>query len=85
MGIPLFLVILGARSVALHGLVRQADEGTEAHLFQLLMPVQALAIAWFAAAWLPRAPRRAGALLAVQALLTVALLGLVWWIDHAGA
>ncbi len=51
------------------------DEGAVAHLWQLLMALQAPVIAIFAIRWLPRAPRRAIYVLAQQAgaaLLSVA-------------
>ena len=35
------------------GLAHQTDEGTAAHLFQILMPVQVPIIGFFAAKWLP--------------------------------
>ena len=82
LAIPLFLVLLGLRHVLLYGLVSEADEGTEAHLFQLLMPVQLALIAYFAFSWLPRAPRQAVAILVVQLAATVALLAAVYWADH---
>ena len=80
--IPLFIFGLALRYVAMHGFVSQADEGIEAHLFQLLMPVQLLVIAYFAFTWLPRAPRAATAVLALQMALTIALFAAVFWADH---
>ena len=53
--------------VALYGVVREADEGTAAHLFQILMAAQVPIIAWFAIKWLPRKPRPALQVLAAQA------------------
>ena len=82
--IPLFLLALAFRYVAIHGLVREADEGTEAHLFQLLMPVQFLAMAYFGVTWLPRAPRAALPVLAAQLLATAAVFATVYWIEHSG-
>ena len=43
-------------SRALYGAVREADEGTRAPIFQLLMATQMPIIAFFAIKWLPRAP-----------------------------
>ena len=80
--IPVFILGLALRYVGMHGLVAQADEGVEAHLFQLLMPVQFVVIAYFAFAWLPRAPRAAMAVLALQMALTIALFAAVYWADH---
>ncbi len=58
--------------IVLHGTQPQADEGTAAHLWQLLMALQLPVILFFAARWLPRAPRAAVAILAVQFLAGVA-------------
>jgi hypothetical protein len=52
--------------VAVAGPGREADEGTAAHLWQLLMALQVPIIAAFAVTWLPRAPRWALLVLAVQ-------------------
>ncbi|MDP9245213.1 MAG: hypothetical protein M3O64_01040 [Chloroflexota bacterium] len=82
LGIPLFLVLLGLRHVAIYGFIGEVDEGTEAHLFQVLLPVQLIVIAYFAFTWLPRAPRQAVAILALQIAATIALLGAVYWADH---
>ena len=81
--IPLFLLALALRYAVINGPVRETDEGTEAHLFQLLMPVQLLVMGVFAAIWLPRAPRAALVVLAVQVILVIALLAAVYSIDHA--
>jgi hypothetical protein len=61
-------VVLG--HIALFGVARQADEGTAAHLWQLLMAGQIPIIAYFAIKWLARTPR--------AALLVLALQGLAW-------
>jgi hypothetical protein len=42
--------------IAIYGGARQADEGTAAHLWQLLMAGQIPVIAFFAIKWLPREP-----------------------------
>jgi hypothetical protein len=54
------------------GTARQADEGTAAHLWQLLMAGQLPVIALFAITWLPRDPRRALLVLALQFVAAVA-------------
>ena len=82
--IPVFLLLLGLRYVAIHGLLRQADEGTEAHLFQLLMPVQLAVMAYFALTWLPRSPRGTLPVLALQAIAAAAVFAAVYWIEHTG-
>ena len=54
--------------VAIHGTAAEPDEGTAAHLWQLLMAGQLPVIAFFAAAWLPRQPAKAAGVLALQVL-----------------
>jgi len=41
---------------AIFGIVEETDEGTAAHIFQLLMVVQIPIVAFFAIKWLPFAP-----------------------------
>lgn len=45
---------------------READEGATAHLFQILMAGQVPVVAYFAIRWLPRDPRHALQVLAMQ-------------------
>jgi hypothetical protein len=63
-------VVLG--HIAIFGMARQADEGTAAHLWQLLMAGQLPVIAFFAIAWLPRSPRQALVVLLLQAVAGLA-------------
>lgn len=53
--------------IAIFGAAREADEGATAHLWQLLMAGQIPVLAFFAIRWLPRAPRPALQVLALQA------------------
>jgi len=50
-----------------YGPAPQADEGTAAHLWQLLIAAQLPIVAFFAIKWLPLNPRQALAVLALQA------------------
>lgn len=50
-----------------HGIVREPDEGTVAHLWQLLMTAQMPIVLFFAITWLRRAPRQTLGVLALQA------------------
>ncbi len=52
--------------IAMFGVAREADEGAAAHLWQLLMAAQIPIIAFFAITWLPRNPRQALLVLALQ-------------------
>ena len=58
--------------LAMFGTARQADEGTAAHLWQLLMAGQIPMIAFFAIKWLPRTPGPALLVLALQAIAGLA-------------
>ena len=53
--------------IALAGFARQADEGAAAHSWQLLMAGQIPLLLFFAIKWLPRTPRQAFRVLALQA------------------
>lgn len=66
--------------IFLHGTARQRDEGTAAHLWQLLMGGQLPIIVFFAVRWLPRMPRYAGLVLVLQAAAAVAALAPVYFL-----
>ena len=67
--------------VASYGTTPQSDEVAPVHLWQLLLAVQLPIVAVFALRWLPRSPRAALIVLAIQsgcaalAVAPVALLG----------
>ena len=52
--------------VAIFGPTPQADEGTAAHIWQILMAGQIPIIVFFAIKWLPRTPKQALLVLALQ-------------------
>jgi len=52
--------------VALFGVVHEADEGTVAHIWQILMAVQVPSMAFFAIKYLPQKPKQALLVLALQ-------------------
>jgi len=64
--------------IARFGIARQADEGLEAHVWQLLMAGQVPVVAYFALIWLARRPAQAARVLAVQALAGLAALAPVF-------
>lgn len=82
--VPLAMSVaaLGVIGVAamLGRLVPQPDEGAEAHLWQLLMAGQLPVLAFFAVKWLPRAPRQAVCVLALQAAAVLAALAPVYFL-----
>jgi len=62
------------------GTAREADEGTSAHLWQILMAGQVPIIAFFAIRWLPRNPKPALLILAIQAIAGIAALSPVYYL-----
>jgi hypothetical protein len=60
--------------VALHGVAREADEGTAAHIWQLLVAGQLPIVAFFAIKWLPQTPKQAFSVLVLQAVAGMAAL-----------
>ncbi len=68
--------------IARYGIAPETDEGAAAHIWQLLMAGQLPVVAFYAVKWLPRAPRTALAVLAVQigaALAALAPVYLLGW------
>jgi hypothetical protein len=57
------------------------DEGTAAHLFQLLLAGQAPFVGFFALKWLPRKPAEAMLVIAVQAAAAMVALAPVIFFD----
>jgi hypothetical protein len=77
MSVAALTLVLG--HVAIFGVVHETDEGTPAHLWQLLMAGQVPVVAYFALKWLPRAPGQALGVLALQALAGLAAFAPVYW------
>jgi hypothetical protein len=65
--------------LARYGVTREADEGTAAHLWQLLMAGQAIGILYFAVRWVPKNPRSALLVLALQVAMALAACAPVYW------
>ena len=65
--------------IAAYGTAREPDEGTVAHLWQVLIGMQIPIIAFFAIRWLPRSPRSAIAVLGLQFLAGLAAVAPVWY------
>ena len=66
-GMSLAALALVLGFVATYGVVQSEDEGAAARLYQLLMVAQMPIAAYFAVKWVPRAPRQALMVLALQA------------------
>ena len=81
-GMSFATLLIIAVHIALHGTAPQADEGTAAHLFQILMAGQVPVMMYFALTWFPRAPRQALWVLALQvgaALLPMSVVFYLHW------
>ena len=76
----LLAVAVVLNHIAFFGTARQPDEGTAAHLWQLLMAGQLPIIGFFAIRWLPQAPRYALLVLALQAGAALAALAPVYFL-----
>jgi hypothetical protein len=61
--------------------VREADEGAIAHLWQILMAGQLPVLAFFAIKWLPKAPRQALGVIALQAGAVLASMAPVFYFN----
>jgi hypothetical protein len=72
MAMSLVALALVVGHIAIFGVVHEPDEGTTAHLWQLLMAGQLPVVAYFAVKWLPRTPRNASRVLALQLVAAVA-------------
>lgn len=64
MSLTALALVLG--HIGIYGVAREADEGAVAHLWQILMAGQMPVLVYFAIKWLPRAPRQALSVLALQ-------------------
>lgn len=71
-------MVLG--TVAAVGVVHEVDEGAAAHTFQLLIALQVPVVAFFAIKWLPRTPRPAMQVLALQIVAVLAALAPVFFL-----
>jgi hypothetical protein len=83
--IPLVMSLAALATVLLHiarfGAAREVDEGAGAHIWQILMAGQLPIIAWFAIKWLPRSPKAALSILALQAAAGLAALAPVFYFN----
>jgi hypothetical protein len=78
MSVVALALVLG--HAARYGVVHEVDEGAAAHIFQILMVVQVSVVAFFAIKWLPRNPRGALLVLALQAGAALAAFGAVFFL-----
>jgi hypothetical protein len=76
--LPITMSLLAVAVIVTHiarfGTAPQPDEGTSAHLWQVLMGLQIPIIAFFALRWLPKSPRSSSLVLTLQAAAGIAAL-----------
>jgi hypothetical protein len=80
-GMSLAALAIVVTYAAVFGTARQADEGTAAHLWQLLMAGQVPVVAFFAIRWVPARPKPGLAILALQIVAALAAMFPVWWLQ----
>ncbi len=77
MSLTALIVVLG--HLIMFGATREADEGVAAHVWQLLMVLQAPWVAWFALTWPRRAQRQSILILTLQAIAAFTAVVPVWF------
>jgi hypothetical protein len=81
--LPVTMSLAALATILIHiarfNVAREADEGTAAHLWQILMAGQLPIIALFAIKWVPKNPKPALAVLALQAVAGLAALAPVFY------
>jgi len=78
MSLAALALILGY--VAIFGIVHNTDEGTPAHIFQLLMVLQLPVVAYFGLKWLPKRPKQSLLVLVLHAVAwIIPVLAIIWF------
>ena len=77
--VPLIFFAYIITYITFFGIVRNEDEGVGAHLFQFWLAIEPLMIGYFAITWLPRAPKNALVILALQIFAALAICALVFY------
>ncbi len=80
LAMPLVALGLVLGHFAVYGITHDTDEGTAAHVFQILMAAQLPIVVYFALVWLPKRPRSALFVLLLQALAGIAAFAGVYFL-----
>lgn len=84
--LPIAMSLAGVGLIVLHlaryGVTHDTDEGTSAHLFQLLMVLQVPIVGLFAVKWLPETPGPALRVLALQGAAIAAAFASLYVMEH---
>lgn len=65
--------------ISIFGIVREKDEGTGAHLFQIWLALEPFMVGFFAVKWLPRAPKPVLLILALQVVAALLPISVVFY------
>jgi len=79
MSVAALSLVLG--HVALFGIVHETDEGTAAHIYQLLMAGQVPVIGYFILRYVPRQPARACWVVVAQIAAAAMAFGALYWME----
>ena len=77
--IPLIFFAYLVVYISLFGIVRNTDEGTAAHLFQLWLVLEPFMIGFFAIKWLPQARKQALFILLLQIVAVLLPISVVFY------
>ena len=80
MSIAALAIVLASIAATSGVVVRHADEGATAHIWQLLMAGQVPLLVFFVIRWLPRAPRPTTLVLALQIAAALAAIAPVYFL-----
>jgi len=83
--IVLTAIILGMMSLYFANVIPSdptGDEGIMAHSFQLWVALEFLAVLFFALTWIPREPRETWKIIALQIMLAIVPVAIVWFLEH---
>lgn len=80
LGMSFIALIMVITHAAIFGIVSEMDEGTLAHLFQLLIIIQAPIILFFAIKWLEKAPKQTVQILLLQTSAALAAIFSVYFL-----
>ena len=79
MSLVALAMILGY--VAMFGIVQNEDEGAPSRIFQIIMVAQLPIAGYFAIKWLPRQPKQALFILALQAVAWIIPIATIMWLE----
>ena len=83
--IVLTAIILGMMSLYFANVIPPdptGDEGIMAHSFQLWVVLEFFAVLFFAFKWIPREPRETRKIIALQVMLAIVPVAIVWFLEH---